>query len=248
MGNPIQQKTKGASKNGQDTTNARQDHIRDSMSDEESDHILDSLYADASMVKDSFENNVKTIAASANGEPKLAPGLKLKSRAQEKIKNDYKNNSLRITDLLRATILFDNKAQTEEGRKQIKNPLKVVDEKNRFQPDNLSYADMNLKVMVESPDQNIEHVAELQLRTHAMNKANEHGHKIYEMYRKLQDNEQNKEEIARLMKLERDIYAPAWAILNSKEGGKLSDEQVKKMEAIVQEEQKNQENRKNVSG
>jgi hypothetical protein len=149
-------------------------------------------------------------------------GLKGEKRATEKVENKYGGDWTKLTDVMRATVAVDNKADIKGAvdalRKEMADHGWTMANKpdNRIEnPTSAGYRDLNLLFKSSTG-----HVAEVQVNTKAMMRAKQgDGHKLYEEYRSLEEpikfggRQPTEAETARLNELSQKmsaLYKTAW--------------------------------------
>ncbi|GMI05063.1 hypothetical protein TrVE_jg13274 [Triparma verrucosa] len=152
---------------------------------------IDELFEDAVRVLPTFEKKMKEIAEKCGNSCELSIGpLKSKKRAAMKALFKYSDKEdggiawYRLTDIIRATIMFDDMEQMYRGLEEV---VKILTTSNirefndRYvQPMAGNYRDLQLLIAVD------EHVCELQLNTKKMMTAkNTTGHRDFEVVREL---------------------------------------------------------------
>jgi hypothetical protein len=143
---------------------------------------LDQLYQEASVAQAALADVTNAIAQECGGRAMIPSSLKGRQRAMEKIDADYGGDASRLTDLARATIVFDRADQVVSASRLLRERCKVLRMKDRFQQPADGYRDMLFNV--EMPNG---HVCELQLHLDAIQRVKSGaGHKLYEQIRAIE--------------------------------------------------------------
>ena len=146
---------------------------------------LDELFCKAEPVQPEFHNSVIVLAAATGGRPVLPP---LKSRERAKMKAEFKYAHagavawFRLTDIVRATIIYDTiPAMYGGATAAMRHFPRVLEYNDRYaEPMSGDYRDLQIAVECQG------HVCELQLSTALMVQAKQtSGHRSYDVQREL---------------------------------------------------------------
>ncbi len=112
----------------------------------------------------------------------IAPFLKERDRAEEKVASDYGGDWSRLLDVVRATVAVDSLEELEEAVKKVSKSGKVVRVKNRFSsPLSNGYRDYLMNLQLPSGV-----IAEVQFHLKPILKAREQEKEIYETVREIE--------------------------------------------------------------
>ena len=135
---------------------------------------LDALYNAGKAGFAGFVSSVKALAGETKGRVMIGP-IKLRDKAEAKIRHDYGGDASRLTDIIRATIAYPDVHSMYEGLKNLERHFGIVVLRDNYRKTtNTGYADINTKVRLPNG-----HIAELQLNTEAMLAVKEAGHVHY---------------------------------------------------------------------
>jgi len=163
---------------------------------------IDELYEKAKRAHVIFETAVVKIATETtpNATP-MVPRLKTKETAIDKAKFKYADEDgngvayYRLTDIVRATLVFDSIANMYKGIKVVQDcsAFEIVEFNDRFQqpiPNTGGYRDIQFTVKLKNGG----FLCELQMSTEFMVEAKEtFGHRDYEVYRRMKAALQNRD-------------------------------------------------------
>jgi len=162
---------------------------------------ISELYAAAEMIRPIYIKKVESLVAQtkeihgpdAQIEIKLPP-LKGKERAVAKAEDDYNNRNPApavswLYDIVRGSILFSSAECLLTCIRLMKEDesIHIVKSKNRFaKPTLTGYRDWNMHIRIQEPEEEFEHVCELQLHHESIKELSitTHSHKYYEYFRK----------------------------------------------------------------
>ncbi|CAJ1957636.1 unnamed protein product [Cylindrotheca closterium] len=159
------------------------------------------LYAAAEMIRPVYMEKVESLVAQVkeiHGEGSKIkikiPPLKGKERAMAKAEDDYGNRDPGpavswLYDIVRGSVLFSSADCLLTCVRLIKEDesIHIVKSKNRFaNPTLTGYRDWNLQIKIEEPEEEFEHVCELQLHHESIKELSisSHSHHYYEFFRK----------------------------------------------------------------
>ncbi|CAE7677034.1 Pclo [Symbiodinium sp. CCMP2456] len=135
--------------------------------------------------KSAFDDRVRLIAEQTEGEA-LVPEMKGLARCESKAAFKYADDAgvsyYRLTDIVRATILYDSLASMYKGLDVIHRDkdIEIIEFNDRYLNHLAGYRDLQLSVRMHGM------VAELQLNTRGMAHVKEHsGHRSFEVKREL---------------------------------------------------------------
>ena len=142
---------------------------------------LDNLYVQCTEKKPEFDALVARLAQQTGSKPLLVP-LKSNERALEKVINSLGGNVESLTDVLRATLVFETTADVIAAHNVLLNQVSVLRERNLYR-EGVSLSDGYRDAKI---DINLNGIpAELQLNTRKILEAKEKAHQLYEEKRKL---------------------------------------------------------------
>lgn len=151
----------------------------------EQDAQLLSTYEQAAAELPSYDKTLKSLALNLGGEAVVAP-LKGRTRAEQKIRDDYKGDVSQIKDLLRGTLKFATPQQAIDAANKLRAQFEMVKDKDGLSPGTpdkgFGYRDINMVIRMPGGT-----LAEVQLMTTAMAKAKSEAHKHYDVTRALQE-------------------------------------------------------------
>lgn len=165
------------------------------------------LYGQAFEAQSELFEKTRTVAAMTKGVPSFPPGLKDLRTAQEKVKREYGDETSKIVDLVRSTIVYEDVTALVKAMPQIQSQFTIVRLKNKFMNVTPSgYRDINMNVQFSNG-----HIGELQLNIKEVLALKEAQHK--------------------------DVYEVERAVMNQygKEKGKWPPEAKEKMDALEAE-------------
>jgi len=186
----------------------------------ESDAALTAAYELAESELPAYRSTLEGLGQRLGGEAIIAP-LKGRTRAEEKVSEDYNGDISKLSDLLRGTVVFDTPEAALAAASEIRGTMTVVKDKDTLAPGTkdkgFGYRDINLVVQMPGGSK-----AEIQLMTRAMADAKAMGHKHYEatrtLDRKISDGTATPAEIMRFdraVAAQKKLYAEAGSLASS---------------------------------
>lgn len=142
---------------------------------------LDNLYAQCAKKKPEFDALVTRLAQQTGSKPLLVP-LKSDERALEKVITSLGGNLDGLTDVLRATLVFETTADVVTAHNALLNQVSVLRERNLYR-EGVSLSDGYRDAKIDIDLDGIP--VELQLNTRKMLEAKEKAHQLYEEKRQL---------------------------------------------------------------
>lgn len=142
---------------------------------------LDELYRKCAEDKPSFDQQIIRLAEQTGGKALLVP-LKAPDRAFEKVVTSLGGKLDELTDVLRATLVFEEIAQVVAAHDQLLKQLPVLRERNLYR-EGLSLSDGYRDAKIDFDFDGIP--VELQFNTQRMLAAKEKAHGLYEEKRQL---------------------------------------------------------------
>ena len=142
---------------------------------------LDCLYAQCTESKPEFDTLITRLAQQTGSEPLLVP-LKSKERALEKIITSLGGNLDGLTDVLRATLVFETIAAVVTAHDALLKQVSVLRERNLYR-EGVSLSDGYRDTKIDIDLDGIP--VELQLNTRKMLEAKAKAHQLYEEKRQL---------------------------------------------------------------
>mmetsp|Transcript_12727 Transcript_12727/g.30322 ORF Transcript_12727/g.30322 Transcript_12727/m.30322 type:complete len:694 (-) Transcript_12727:117-2198(-) len=162
---------------------------------------ISELYTAAEMIRPVYIEKVESLVAKVKeihgqeSQIKIKiPPLKGKERAMAKAEDDYGNRDPGpavswLYDIVRGSVLFSSADCLLTCVRLIKedDSIHIVKSKNRFaNPTLTGYRDWNMQIKIEEPEEEFEHVCELQLHHESIKELSitTHSHLYYEFFRK----------------------------------------------------------------
>ncbi|MFZ1326814.1 MAG: hypothetical protein WAT67_12490 [Candidatus Contendobacter sp.] len=142
---------------------------------------LDALYQQCEAKKTAFDALIEQLAEQTGGNPLLTP-LKAPKRALEKLVDSLGGQLARLTDILRATLVYETEADLLIAFSLVFGKVRVLRERNLYQ-DGLSLSDGYRDAKIDFDFDDIP--VEVQFNTRAMLAAKEKAHPYYEEKRRL---------------------------------------------------------------
>eukprot|EP00929_Paragymnodinium_shiwhaense_P018903 TRINITY_DN13060_c0_g1_i1.p1 TRINITY_DN13060_c0_g1~~TRINITY_DN13060_c0_g1_i1.p1 ORF type:complete len:491 (+),score=30.46 TRINITY_DN13060_c0_g1_i1:102-1574(+) len=149
---------------------------------------LDCLMGDAKQASEGFRALVRKIAERSGGACVLG-GLKKPERSLQKLRRNYKDDSSRLCDLVRGSLVYDGMSGIAAGLALLNEEVTIVRLKNRFDPKydataSAGYRDVSVNLEFRYDLDRAPHICELQLHHASMFALkSEGGHKRYIEFR-----------------------------------------------------------------
>ena len=142
---------------------------------------LDAVYRRCEAKKRAFDKLVTQFAEQTGGNPLLIP-LKAHERAREKLIDVLGGQLDRLTDILRATLVYETEADVLVGFSRVLRNVRVLRERNLYR-EGLALSDGYRDAKIDFDFEGVP--VELQFNTKAMLTAKEKAHPLYEEKRQL---------------------------------------------------------------
>ncbi|MCT4575400.1 MAG: hypothetical protein N4A43_04040 [Alphaproteobacteria bacterium] len=143
---------------------------------------LDDMYATAEIAKPALDNKGEDIASNMEGVSYMSVPLKGRDRAEDKIKQDYSEDSSQLTDIVRCSFVCDTYEQMIEVSKLLNKTEDVKREKNTMEKPVKKTGFRNMQLLTEVGGL----VSEIQIRLKCIQDVADEEHSVYEKRREIE--------------------------------------------------------------